>query len=64
MSYSIASGKSFNMVLSHTDHSDPSTWGQRNAIEDMRKEFSDWDPRYVITPAIMKLSKFQEDLLC
>lgn len=47
MSYSIASGKSFNMVLSHKDHSDPSTWSQRNTIQDMRKEFSGWDPRLV-----------------
>lgn len=47
MTYSISSGKFFNMVLSHTDHSDPSTWPQRNALNDMRKEFADWDPRLV-----------------
>ena len=47
MSYTIASGKSFNMVLSHMDDTDPASWGQRNAVQDMRNEFRDWDPRYV-----------------
>ena len=45
MSYSIASGKSFNMVLSHRDYSDPSTWRTNTVLEDMRAEFSGWDPR-------------------
>lgn len=33
MTYTIASGKSFNMVLSHIYHSDPSTWRPEMAIE-------------------------------
>ena len=47
MSYTIASGKSFNMVLSHMDDSPPETWSKRDAIQDMRQSFRDWDPRYV-----------------
>ena len=47
MTYSIASGKSFNMVLSHTDRTDASTWSERDAIKDMRREFASWDPRFV-----------------
>jgi salicylate hydroxylase len=45
MSYTIAAGKSFNMVLSHVDPTPPSTWKPENAIKDMRKYFADWDPR-------------------
>ncbi|KFY25049.1 hypothetical protein V491_01919 [Pseudogymnoascus sp. VKM F-3775] len=45
MSYTIAAGKSFNMVLSHVDLTDPSTWKPETAVADMRKEFSGWDPR-------------------
>jgi salicylate hydroxylase len=48
MPYGIASGKTFNMVLSHVDKSDLSTWTKGAAIEDMRGEFSGWDPQYVI----------------
>ncbi|KAH0279191.1 hypothetical protein KCU91_g1931, partial [Aureobasidium melanogenum] len=44
MTYTIASGKSFNMVLSHVDRTDPSTWSNDTIIADMRKEFADWDP--------------------
>lgn len=47
MTYTIASGKSFNMVLSHRDTSDPATWSNDTALEDMRKEFNGWDPKYV-----------------
>ncbi|KFZ11099.1 hypothetical protein V501_04900 [Pseudogymnoascus sp. VKM F-4519 (FW-2642)] len=47
MTYTIAAGKSFNMVLSHVDLTDPSTWKPETAICDMRKEFSGWDPRLV-----------------
>lgn len=43
MTYPIASGNAFNMVLSHIDHSDPSTWKAETAIEDMRDYFKDWD---------------------
>jgi salicylate hydroxylase len=45
MTYTIAGGKSFNMVLSHVDHSDPAKWEQKTAIEDMRNYFTGWDPR-------------------
>jgi salicylate hydroxylase len=47
MSYTIAGGKSFNMVLSHPETSDPSTWKQETALTDMKKHFEGWDPRYV-----------------
>lgn len=47
MTYSISSGKYFNMVLSHIDQTDPSTWHERNPIKDMRREFAGWDPRLV-----------------
>lgn len=45
MSYTIAAGKSFNMVLSHIDTADPATWKPETAIADMRREFSGWDSR-------------------
>jgi salicylate hydroxylase len=45
MTYTIGTGKSFNMVLSHWDPRDPATWDQSTALEDMRREFIDWDPR-------------------
>jgi salicylate hydroxylase len=48
MSYAIAGGKSFNMVLSHPDRSDPATWNQRGpeqTLSDMRSHFDGWDPR-------------------
>ncbi|OAG10630.1 FAD/NAD(P)-binding domain-containing protein, partial [Paraphaeosphaeria sporulosa] len=44
MAYSIAGGKSFNMVLSHPEHSDPSTWNQHTVLEDMKRHFEGWDP--------------------
>jgi salicylate hydroxylase len=45
MTYTIAAGKSFNMVLSHVDHSDPSTWKPENAITEMKNYFCGWDPQ-------------------
>ncbi|KAL3483107.1 hypothetical protein BJX62DRAFT_231206 [Aspergillus germanicus] len=45
MTYTIGTGKSFNMVLSHWDPRDPATWDQSTALEDMRREFTGWDPR-------------------
>lgn len=45
MTYSIAGGKSFNMVLSHPEDSDPSTWRQETAVPDMKQHFKGWDPR-------------------
>ena len=44
MSYTIAGGKSFNMVLAHPEASDPATWNQETVIEDMKKHFDGWDP--------------------
>ena len=47
MSYSIAGGKSFNMVLSYYDRTDPSSWTQDTALEDMRQQYAGWDPKSV-----------------
>ncbi|KAF4621956.1 hypothetical protein G7Y89_g14389 [Cudoniella acicularis] len=55
MTYTIAAGESFNMVLSHVDHSDPATWKPETAIEDMRRHFSGWDPR--LTKIIAMIEK-------
>lgn len=43
MTYSIAAGKSFNMVLSHPDDTEPATWNQKDAIAEMRHHFAGWD---------------------
>ncbi|KAK1996669.1 FAD binding domain-containing protein [Colletotrichum falcatum] len=46
MTYTIAAGQSFNMVLSHKDHRDPSTWQekpQEEILREMRAEFQGWD---------------------
>jgi salicylate hydroxylase len=45
MTYTIGAGSAFNMVLSYVDDSDPSTWKTETAVEDMRREFSGWDPQ-------------------
>jgi salicylate hydroxylase len=45
MTYTIGAGSSFNMVLSYVDNSDPGTWKAETAVEDMRREFSGWDPQ-------------------
>ncbi|KAJ5324216.1 hypothetical protein N7476_002816 [Penicillium atrosanguineum] len=45
MTYTIGAGKSFNMVLSHPDDTDPSTWDQTTALSDMQREFQGWDTR-------------------
>ncbi|USP74124.1 hypothetical protein yc1106_01398 [Curvularia clavata] len=45
MTYAIAGGESFNMVLSHIDRSDPATWAHKFLKEDVQKEFKGWDPR-------------------
>lgn len=47
MSYTIAAGESLNLVLSHVDHSDPTTWTQTFAKEHIQKEFCGWDPQCV-----------------
>jgi salicylate hydroxylase len=43
MTYSISGGRTFNMVLSHPADSDPATWRQETALEDMKAEFAGWD---------------------
>ncbi|KAH7083976.1 hypothetical protein FB567DRAFT_530353 [Paraphoma chrysanthemicola] len=45
MTYTIAAGEAFNMVLSHIDHSDPAGWSPKFAKEDVQREFMGWDPR-------------------
>lgn len=48
MSYTIAGGRSFNMVLSHPDRRDPVSWNQQppeKILSDMRAHFKGWDPR-------------------
>ncbi|KAJ4253438.1 hypothetical protein NW762_010596 [Fusarium torreyae] len=45
MTYSIAGGKTFNLVLSHVDRNDPSTWKLEDTVGDMLQHFKDWDPR-------------------
>lgn len=49
MTYTMGAGTAFNMVLSHPDTSDPSTWKPERAIQDMRNEFQNWDPVYGLT---------------
>ncbi|KAL4737928.1 hypothetical protein BDV11DRAFT_216380 [Aspergillus similis] len=55
MTYTIGAGKAFNMVLSHPDTSDPSTWKAETALEDMKGEFRGWDP--VLTKIIGMVEK-------
>ena len=46
MTYTIATGESFNMVLSHKDARDPSTWQnmtQDEILSEMRSHFQGWD---------------------
>ncbi|KAJ9144076.1 Salicylate hydroxylase [Pleurostoma richardsiae] len=48
MTYTIAAGQSFNMVLSHMDQSDASRWNQlsqERVLGDMKAEFGGWDPQ-------------------
>lgn len=47
MTYTIARGQAFNMVLSHIDRSDPATWVNKFHKEDVQNEFKGWDPRQV-----------------
>lgn len=42
--YSIAGGSTYNLVLSHPETTDPDTWDQSTAIDDMHREFDGWDP--------------------
>ncbi|KAH7067270.1 hypothetical protein BKA63DRAFT_570580 [Paraphoma chrysanthemicola] len=43
MTYTIAAGEAFNMVLSHIDHSDPVGWSPKFAKDDIQREFAGWD---------------------
>ncbi len=45
MSYLIAGGQSFNMVLSHPEKSDPATWKTDSVLADMKAQFYGWDTR-------------------
>ena len=44
MTYTIAGGNTFNMVLSHPETEDPETWDQSKALESMKEHFQGWDP--------------------
>ncbi|KUJ16928.1 FAD/NAD(P)-binding domain-containing protein [Mollisia scopiformis] len=55
MTYTIAAGESFNMVLSHVDTSDPATWKPEKALKDMQDYFTGWDPR--LTKIIAMIDK-------
>lgn len=48
MTYTIAAGQSFNMVLSHMDSSDSSLWPsltQKDILAGIKAEFQGWDPQ-------------------
>lgn len=48
MTYSIAGGRSFNMVLSHRDKGDPALFGlEEDILGDMKREFQGWDEQQV-----------------
>lgn len=51
MTYSIAGGRSFNMVLSHRDKGDPALFGsEEDILGDMKREFEGWDEQQVDHP--------------
>ena len=45
MTYMISGGKTFNMVLTHKDTSDPSLWTSNSARRDMEDHYGEWDSR-------------------
>ena len=47
MTYIISGGKTLNMVLSHIDRSDPTTWKSEDDQNGIKQEFADWDNQYV-----------------
>lgn len=56
MTYSIAGGRSFNMVLSHLDKGDPSLVGsEQDVLRDMKREFEGWDEQSVDLPGQLHL---------
>ena len=42
--YMIAGGSTYNLVLSHPETTDPATWDQSNALDEMHQQFDGWDP--------------------
>ena len=44
MTYPIAGGNTFNMVLAHRETEDPEMWDQSKALESMKEHFKGWDP--------------------
>ena len=44
MTYSIAKGETFNMVLTHPEADGPEIWDQSNALSEMKAVYRDWDP--------------------
>jgi salicylate hydroxylase len=57
MTYTIGAGKAFNMVLSHPDTTDPSTWDPAKAVDDMKAEFEGWDPVYLCPSSFLRGTK-------
>jgi len=47
MTYTIAGGEVFNMVLTHPEDKDPSTWNQRDLLSEMKSTYEGWDRTYV-----------------
>ncbi|KKY15207.1 putative salicylate hydroxylase [Diplodia seriata] len=43
VTYTITGGEAVNVVLIHPEPSDPSTWKQETALDDMKKQFVGWD---------------------
>jgi salicylate hydroxylase len=61
MTYTMSSGKSFNMVLSHRDSTHPDTWptDPEERLKQMRGYYADWDPVLVkITHMITETRKW------
>lgn len=47
MSYMIAGGKRFNIVLSYPDNSNTATWNKGEVADELKARFTGWDPVYV-----------------
>lgn len=45
--YMIAGRSTYNLVLSHPETTEPETWDQSTALEEMHQQFDGWDPVYV-----------------
>ncbi|OAP60201.1 hypothetical protein AYL99_05203 [Fonsecaea erecta] len=44
MTYSIAGGRLYNMVLTHPEPNEPEKWNQANALAEMKSVYTGWDP--------------------